>query len=1414
MDEQKEDTYIQNLKAKIDSAEKGEYSTPVLDWRYLSEEKQIKNIALFDKMVEIYKDNLYELTQLWEGTCDYIKNQNSTLIPMVLKNASSIEDRRLVFLWSKMPKEQQLKYKNDLLDVIKKQIETISSGLPTYSKLITSTAPEIQVELWDEIVSSIEKNTVKKHKPIDYSYDDYEKDYYEQLSCFISNTTYNVQLEKKEFIKEIFNNLINDFDDLSQIGAANVWSSLKIKDEIWNEIFENPQNKNTQEMACSCYKKSNYEFQKKHLQKIEEFYSDDSIMVWDKLCPELQSEKWDEYEKKCSDNVLDCIYFLLCSEVNEEHTSFIKNLIEENINQKENIILIWESIQFTKLQEEYFDLIFNILKNGDMHYLGFFWLNTNDDIQKEKFDKVFFNEDIDDERLLMLWNKTSFKMQNKKIDYLMDIFSEDNSKKIRIWSNTNWFIQVSKSDEMFEQLFDSVKNDPDLLTDLWIGTYIKLQEENEQKLNDIINILGNDPQNATKILNNTNIRILKKDIIEELIQHSVNNEDLQTAIEKYKILQNINPEIYKTINLGMLTKEMLQIFDDSKLARISADIEIQSKLVKYSNSKAFLKIIEYITKDDDWIIELNDILSKIDEYSQIFDVTLTENLDEKSIKQIISCISGTHNYFNIRNIDEAKNFSEKRKRICLSILNDEDVTNEMSEEFFKYDKNERKIFALLELAYGIDIESAKNLVYKYGTDIDKIEGDNDLIETLKIFKIMLNTNEQDIDMIFKQNKETIQNWESIEYSNISIIESKILKLYNDLYNQKMQVNEKHIGYDDDIEIVEVDGEFMANVRVEGAYSMYVSDKLGEQLEQVNPKFNGNCTSFVSNELFAVANNSENKPIVCYDVNEKFPLELLAPWDIASDLANKKFSPGSVKYDYMTGIQFRIPQELINSTRHNHNEAVKRKWYFDKNRQMVYKERPIAVMYVQPKLEQTDEERENTIGWKTAKKAAKQLGNVKIRIVNLEKILIEQQREMEELKNIFLGKAENTLDLTNEELIEKMIIKFENNRVTMRYVPENLQQNYFTNKDSKELYSMIKNRIEEIENPDEAKRLNEKFKQVLINELRKTHSITGMQVEDEIDYKEIKRTLESYIPRNLTDFGMDENEIKNLSDILKETSKLNFYDNNKSHSIEHIEKVILFSSILAHIENLDIEDTKLLQIAAAFHDSGRDQKDRLINHAEASCKKISEFLYKNPENSFGITKENIGILQTIIHYHEYDEKIKGRLDLNEIEKLCKKYNVKKEDFIKTAKLCGLLKDADALDRYRFAVNGKINRQYLRNKSAKDINVCMFAEMVNRKLARQILLDVYNKKESEIETEKEIMQLRNTRKEVKDKNFIEQHLDLEKLFSIYGLNSLDYEISAEDLYEAVKNVCKDSSLNMDDLDFISMGTKIFDNDVNRD
>ena len=463
--------------------------------------------------------------------------------------------------------------------------------------------------------------------------------------------------------------------------------------------------------------------------------------------------------------------------------------------------------------------------------------------------------------------------------------------------------------------------------------------------------------------------------------------------------------------------------------------------------------------------------------------------------------------------------------------------------------------------------------------------------------------------------------------------------------------------------------------------------------------------------------------------------------------------------------------MLDMTRDNHNETVTQKWFWNETTQQIERDKPNFVLYVKPTSETdvtTDPQYEMSI------KAAAQLG-IPLKVLDMEKNIAREQEKIVQYLKILEGKVENNTNprMSEEELIQKIIVDLENNGVAMRFADEKLHEKYFTMKMTVNTYLSILAKINSYKDvePEKYDRLIKCFEKAINDEQGKMYTSTG-KITDSVNDRWIFLNCKAKFldTVDIKRFGFDTtNIIPEMKKIIEEVSKLKYYDGNKAHSIEHIEKVTLFAGMLAEISALSGKSRECLLAAAAFHDSGRAGKDGKDEHAEASAQQVMEYLKKNPENPFGINSDNIGIIQTAIHYHEYGEKVMGQIDEKEIERLCKQYNVADEDVKETQYVCKLLKDADALDRFRFANRATLNTKFLRSVAAKSNGMINFANRVNRGMAERILMKVYGRTKEEIISGEEVSQLRSERIKRTRENgeYTEEHLPVNDLFDLIGL-----------------------------------------------
>ena len=186
-------------------------------------------------------------------------------------------------------------------------------------------------------------------------------------------------------------------------------------------------------------------------------------------------------------------------------------------------------------------------------------------------------------------------------------------------------------------------------------------------------------------------------------------------------------------------------------------------------------------------------------------------------------------------------------------------------------------------------------------------------------------------------------------------------------------------------------------------------------------------------------------------------------------------------------------------------------------------------------------------------------------------------------------------------------------------------------------------------------------------------------------------------------------------------KKDFFTSSFQHNIYHIQRVMLFSQIIAQNEGISEKNFTLLLLAAALHDSGRTRDRKDFEHGKNSAEIAKEYIQNNINS---ISEEDVKIIQIAIEYHTTQEKEKGRINITELKELCQKYNVSMANLERIEIISSILKDADALDRTRFDTQNTLNIDSLRTNTARNKFLIDFAKKVNQEFARTILNSNYN------------------------------------------------------------------------------------------
>lgn len=529
-----------------------------------------------------------------------------------------------------------------------------------------------------------------------------------------------------------------------------------------------------------------------------------------------------------------------------------------------------------------------------------------------------------------------------------------------------------------------------------------------------------------------------------------------------KLLQK-NSSLYSTIHFEILFEtQLLKICNEEQLIRITHYPKVQEYFLRNNNNLMF-ETMEYLMKNDEnWIISLEGIIENENKYKDLID--RLQSVDRKKItpefiQNFLCIISDQENYFGIQNYDDVNNYSNKKNEICLDILHGNFKNPPIGLE--KYSESDLYKFALLEYKFGISLEDAKRIIKRYGTDSDKLPK-NTTSEYIRLLKTLIQTdNIKDYINYAIENELLEQPW--LGFPNARNAEGQILNMFAELYNKtlystkiedKEDEQELYIdteGKEHQIDIYRIKKDFNLNVRFEGLQDNFTEpNNFNQYYENPNIDNHGNCESYMGNDLICEGvNGIFVNPFygIMVGYNYIYPNTLTSCGTHDLGTTNENFSIYNEESD------FRIPEEMKNHTRID-NEMVKERLFIDKNGEVV-KSKPSYIIWIEEDQKNEREapgwkkQREHDPYWIRTKKAAAQLG-VPIVVIDREYFAQRETDKIDLMKKLITGEYideekykeyyEQYGSLSKTELIEQLIIKFENNRTGLRFNNDKLNRN--------------------------------------------------------------------------------------------------------------------------------------------------------------------------------------------------------------------------------------------------------------------------------------------------------------------------------------------------------------------------------------
>ncbi len=809
------------------------------------------------------------------------------------------------------------------------------------------------------------------------------------------------------------------------------------------------------------------------------------------------------------------------------------------------------------------------------------------------------------------------------------------------------------------------------------------------------------------------------DFVEKMSKYPYEAHKLSNAFDKFSgtssmYLVNMIKTIerssyYQDLDLSTFISKLIRISGDSSYFR--SDPKVVKKLSKIRNT-ALLDLSKFT--EDNW---------KTITAIGLRDMSIYYNgIEPSPFGPLKDEIDITLNILpDVETMDDLNNYEARRRTLC-----DEYFKKAVQDRDLKMAKN-----AFVNKYFSINIEEAEEIVRLFSRSLayfkDKPEY---LMQTKYIEQLQKIISLQKLDTISEIYSNT--SIEPLSFDEIIYMDQSIRQMFSKQLSDSMY---KIAGSPKEMEfVVEIDGvkqlkkvpvyepgfDFKMLIHSTAAYGQMqlINNNYFDSWNKSGRKRNhGICCSMISNDNMGTP--QVNDVLFGFDSWDPKAVTKSAPYDIYS------YNDG---YNIEEGRQllFMTAQDIIDNTRHTHNEHVLERFELREERRTAECQN-IQPSYVIIYSDMSDEIKQKAI------KCSEEM-HIPIVYLDKEKIVENEVRKINE-------KIDQLLSSTNMEeklaLLEQILLSHENNRSGLRMTNKEWLERYFPTEKITRLFDYMIGEIQTSYQDGgsifDFYKYGSRLMSILDKENQKflvTMESTDRKNYIDIPVEEYKRRIIQFInpdlcrkdePRLETIMKISRIETPDLklsqvlasvgtefihSQVEDMLTKQLYPGNGRNHNIGHIERVVLLSKLIGEQElrldngEIDNHALGLLVECAKYHDCGRESDLTDKQHGQKSAVIMERFLKDE-----GYSAEDISIMQAAVDYHEEPD------NDSRFERICRKYGVPEEriEFAKKIALC--LKDADALDRTRFInPSAKLNSKYLRTETARGL--IPIAEELNR------------------------------------------------------------------------------------------------------
>lgn len=551
-------------------------------------------------------------------------------------------------------------------------------------------------------------------------------------------------------------------------------------------------------------------------------------------------------------------------------------------------------------------------------------------------------------------------------------------------------------------------------------------------------------------------KLLDKDTEDKISKAFPNESDQKEVKELLKELLSRNANLLETLDIRMLDKEFVSLFGKTKLERIITDEFLQKNILELSNEE--LQTYAYILNYN--LVDFNERIGNLYTSScKDFNLEELQNLNERNRLKAISIIL-SNSEFNLSNLSELNDYYEKRKEMCMQIIDNPKKAEEEYEKNMNSEEEpssfpfgflhemqglsdlDRIRYGIIEAKYGMSLEKAKILCSAFGDDIAKIEQSEDTRVIKELSNIL---KEDDFDRLRQINlDEDYANYEG----TINIV-ANLRNAYLHKYQETLyQINEedyigtqsvKTKGKKADVKIYNVLGKNndranfnMILTSLGGIYFLnHNYDDLKADWDRADENHTISC-SYIGNDFLGVVN--ENYLLAFSDIEKN---ELLRSNNQDAGTVDSPFE----KWEDLYRNKFLTPQNEINSSKIYNELFVERK--IERDGKLLNRTPTFAVFIAETIDDISDKKNDR---WQETKRLAAELGIPVVVIDGTQCTKLEFEKVQEMVRAV---KEEKRMDL-----IPEIIHKLENNRAAQMGILKDVRNEIFSGTNVKKLLEEI------------------------------------------------------------------------------------------------------------------------------------------------------------------------------------------------------------------------------------------------------------------------------------------------------------------------------------------------------------------------